>query len=71
MFSASSYADSIGLTFTSDRNMMPDPELMRACLDEAVTTLDSYLQGKKRSTTARKKSARKPVKRRGNKNLAA
>jgi WS/DGAT/MGAT family acyltransferase len=71
MFSASSYADSIGLTFTSDRNMMPDPELMRACLDEAVNTLDSYLQGKKRSTNVSKKNPRKPVKRRGNKNLAA
>ena len=71
MFSASEYADSIGLTFTSDRNMMPDPELMRACLDEAVTKLDSYLQGKKRSANAKRKTAKKPIKRRGKKHLAA
>jgi len=39
MFSASSYADNVGLTFTSDRHMMPDPEVMRECLDEAVAAV--------------------------------
>ena len=39
MFAASTYADTVGLTFTSDRNMMPDPETMRECLDEAVAAV--------------------------------
>jgi WS/DGAT/MGAT family acyltransferase len=54
MFAASTYCDSIGITFTSDRNMMPDPEIMRECLDEAVSKLQSYLASKKQ----RPKSAR-------------
>lgn len=41
MFSASTYCDRVGITFTSDRTMMPDPELMRECLDQAVACLDS------------------------------
>lgn len=49
MFSASTYSDSLGLTFTSDRNMMPDPEFMRQCLDQAVQKLDSYLASKNRA----------------------
>ena len=57
MFSASTYADTIGLTFTSDRDMMPDPEFMRACLDETVAEVRSYLKKK-----ATRKSRRKPGK---------
>jgi WS/DGAT/MGAT family acyltransferase len=53
MFCASTYADTLGLAFTSDRNMMPDPELMRACLDDAVEQVGTYLESKK---------ARKPKK---------
>jgi hypothetical protein len=48
MFAASTYCDTVGLTFTSDRNMMPDPELMRECLDRAVAALQSYLRKRKR-----------------------
>mgnify|MGYP000843999597 CR=1 FL=1 len=36
MFSAATYCDRIGLTFTSDRGMMADPVLMRHCLADAV-----------------------------------
>jgi WS/DGAT/MGAT family acyltransferase len=39
MFSASTYADTVGLAFTSDRHMMPDPEVMRDCLDEAMAAV--------------------------------
>ena len=46
MFSASTYCDTVGLTFTSGRNMMPDPEEMRACLDEAVGQIERYLDPK-------------------------
>ena len=49
MFSASTYADTIGLTFTSDRNMMPDPEAMRECLDEAVKQVENYLKTRARA----------------------
>ena len=44
MFAASTYADTVGLTFTSDRDMMPDPEFMRECLDQAVEAVDVYLR---------------------------
>ena len=37
----------ISLTFTSDRNMMPAPEFMHACLDEAMNELEQYLKTKK------------------------
>ncbi len=59
MFAASTYCDSIGLTFTSDRNMMPDPEVMRECLDQAVERLRDYLAPRKRP--AAKKAARRPA----------
>jgi diacylglycerol O-acyltransferase len=48
MFSASTYDQTVGLTFTSDRHMMPDPELMRACLDDAVARVEEYLDAKAR-----------------------
>ena len=44
MFSASTYDDSVGLTFTSDRDMMPDPGFMRQCLDETVADVATYLK---------------------------
>ena len=49
MFSASTYADTVGLTFTSDRNMMQDPEFMRECLDGAMEQLHNYLKSKTRA----------------------
>ena len=48
MFAASTYRDSVGLTFTSDRLMMPDPEIMRECLDQSLDNLRLYLASKKR-----------------------
>jgi diacylglycerol O-acyltransferase / wax synthase len=54
MFSASTYADTIGLTFTSDRNMLPDPGFMRQCLDDAVAAVGNYLKTK--SGTSGKKT---------------
>lgn len=44
MFCASSCDEHIGLTFTSDRDMMPDPDFMRQCLDETVAAVESYLK---------------------------
>jgi WS/DGAT/MGAT family acyltransferase len=43
MFSASTYDTRIGLTFTADRSMMPDPQLMRLCLGEAYASLCTHL----------------------------
>jgi len=60
MFSASTYADTVCLTFTSDRNMMPDPEFMRECLDQAVNQVQSYLKTK--GTGGKTKSKAKPAK---------
>ena len=62
-FSASTYHDTMGLAFTSDRTMMPDPEFMRECLDKAMDQLQRYLKTKARgSGTRRKKIAGKGVK---------
>ncbi len=58
MFSASTYADTIGLTFTSDRNMMPDPGAMRECLDEAVRQVESYLKTSARLNKTKKNAAK-------------
>jgi diacylglycerol O-acyltransferase len=73
MFCASTYADTFGLTFTSDREMMPDPELMRACLDETVQGVQTYLKRKaKPRPTASSRGKRAPRGRsRQGKNLAA
>ncbi len=49
MFAASTYRDSVGLTFTSDRLKMPDPEIMRECLDQSLEKLRRYLASKKRN----------------------
>jgi hypothetical protein len=43
MFTASNYHNRIGLTFTADRDMMPDPKLMRVCLSEAYDSLCKHL----------------------------
>ena len=57
MFSVSTYADVLGLTFTSDRYMMPEPAVMRDCLDEAVRAVERALKSSKRgSRGAAKKS---------------
>ena len=61
-FSASTYNDTLGLTFTSDRTMMQDPEFMRECLDKAMDQLQRYLKTKARGSGAnRKKVAGKRV----------
>ena len=65
MFSASTYADTLGLAFTSDRDMMPDPEFMRQCLDETVAAVQTSLESKKgRKAPPRRKATgkRKPRK---------
>ena len=54
-FSASTHADKVGLTFTSDRNMMPDPELMRECLDDTVADIATFLK-RGANTPARKRA---------------
>jgi hypothetical protein len=72
MFAASTYADTVGLTFTSDRNMMPDPDVMRECLDEAVAAVAKLKRtgsAPKRATAKKKKAARPRP--RGGKTLAA
>jgi diacylglycerol O-acyltransferase len=73
MFAASTYADTVGLTFTSDRNMMPDPETMRECLDEAVAAVAKLKRTRsapKKRAAAKKKKAARPHSR-GGKTLAA
>jgi hypothetical protein len=72
MFSASSYADTVGLTFTSDRNMMPDPETMRECLDEAIAAVAKLKTTRKapgRAAAKKRKAAKRVTK--GGKTLAA
>jgi diacylglycerol O-acyltransferase len=59
MFSASTHADNIGLTFTSDRNMLPDPEVMRDCLDETIADVARYLKSLKRKGSNGKAKPRK------------
>jgi diacylglycerol O-acyltransferase len=44
MFSAATYCDSTSITLTSDRDMIPDPEFMRQCLDEAFEGIKQYNQ---------------------------
>jgi WS/DGAT/MGAT family acyltransferase len=59
MFSASTYDDHVGLTFTSDREMMPDPGFMRQCLDATVADVASFLEttaGPARSTAGKPKA---------------
>ena len=72
MFCASTYADTFGLTFTSDRDMMPDPESMRACLDQAVEDMEAYLKTKnKPAAKSKKRRKQNRAKRASGKNLAA
>jgi WS/DGAT/MGAT family acyltransferase len=39
MYSASQYGDKIAISFTSGRNILPDPEKLVACLDEAMAKI--------------------------------
>ena len=55
MFTASTYDDGVGITFTSDRSMVPDPEFMRQCLDDSVQQIDDYLKTKHKNNKARRK----------------
>lgn len=54
IFTVSTYRDLVGISFTSDRAMMPDPEFMQECLAQAVTQLDSIKPGR---PVTRRKSA--------------
>jgi WS/DGAT/MGAT family acyltransferase len=62
MFCASTYADTVGLTFTSDRHMMPDPETMHKYLDEVAAEIRQKT-GNKVSTrpAGKKRTARSPA----------
>ena len=44
MFNASVYCDTVGITLSSDRSMMPDPEVMKDCLDQAIRGLDTHMK---------------------------
>lgn len=64
MFNASTYCDRVGITFVSDRTMMADPELMSACLAEAVNELNTFLRTGRSSKPAvgkRKRKKSRPV----------
>jgi hypothetical protein len=52
MFTASTYCERIGLTFVSDRYMLPDPREMRRCLDQAVQQVEHYVSQKRKSRSA-------------------
>ena len=61
MFTASTYGDKLGLTFTSDRDMLPDPHRMRQCLDDAVLGIERYLaNGPQPPRKSRPEPAKKP-----------
>jgi diacylglycerol O-acyltransferase len=61
MFTASTYGDKLSLTFTSDRDMLPDPHRMRQCLDDAVLGIERYLaNGPHPSRKSRPEPAKKP-----------
>jgi diacylglycerol O-acyltransferase len=51
MFTVSTYEDKIGITFTSDRDMLPDPRQMRQCIDEAVAAITHIKQRTPQHTT--------------------
>jgi WS/DGAT/MGAT family acyltransferase len=57
IFTASTYLDTIGITFTSDSSMMPDPEFMQECLKQAFAQLDTLEADTKRRTASRQKHA--------------
>lgn len=65
MFCASTYADTFGLAFTSDRDMMPDPEVMRDCLDRAVKGIEDYLTLKKVPAKKARPGGNKPRNKKG------
>jgi diacylglycerol O-acyltransferase len=52
MFNATSYCDLLGLTFTSDRDLMPDPLVMCDCIDEAVGRVIEQLRKNTRKISA-------------------
>ena len=62
MFSASTYCDRVGITFTSDRTMMPDPELMRGCLDEAMSGLQRFQQSASKKPPRKKAASQSKAK---------
>ena len=52
MFTSSTYCDRVGLTFVSDKTKLPDPLVMRRCLDEAVAKVERYLLDSQKSRIA-------------------
>ena len=54
MFTSSTYCDRIGLTFVSDKTKVPDPRVMRACLDAAVSRIERYLLDSRKPLAARR-----------------
>ncbi len=54
MFTSSTYCDRIGLTFVSDKTKVPDPRVMRACLDAAVARVERYLLDSRKPLAARR-----------------
>ncbi len=54
MFTSSTYCDRIGLTFVSDKTKVPDPRVMRACLDAAVARIERYLLDSRKPLAARR-----------------
>lgn len=62
MFTGSCYNDVVGITFTSDQSMVPDPEFMRQCIDDSVKQLDTYLKTKhKKGKSRQRKGHVKPA----------
>ena len=43
IFGATSYCDKVALTFTSDRDMMPEPIIMQQCITSAVASIEKLL----------------------------
>jgi diacylglycerol O-acyltransferase len=43
IFASTSYCDKVALTFTSDRDMMPEPMIMQECIASAVAGLEKLL----------------------------
>lgn len=57
MFAASTYCDRIGLTFVSDKTKVPDPRVLRRCLDEAVGQVAYFLKENANNLRARRASS--------------
>lgn len=52
MFSACTYGESVSLSFTSDRDMLPDPKTLHECIDEVVELITEEVHSRSRKRTA-------------------